>query len=198
MVAASPPRVALVANAVAFRDPSHGVMGSGWRACADPATRCAPAGQTTGSADLGVERGPLGLGHRDGGSHWLDFESVVRHDVDFGDWGAVILPHGVGFARSRGTTSSGSCSRRRTPAHVARRAPLDLSGHVPRGHVRYQVPDMSPPDMARSPETGIRATSSARRRTGHVRRGHVRYQVPAVSGTDARRGRCSDPRAGRP
>jgi photosystem II stability/assembly factor-like uncharacterized protein len=38
--AALPPRVALVPNAIAFRDPSHGVLGTGWTSCGNPAFGC--------------------------------------------------------------------------------------------------------------------------------------------------------------
>jgi photosystem II stability/assembly factor-like uncharacterized protein len=38
--AALPPRVALVPNAIAFRDPSHGVLGTGWTSCGNPGFGC--------------------------------------------------------------------------------------------------------------------------------------------------------------
>lgn len=38
--AAPPPRVALVPNAIAFRDPSRGVLGTGWTSCGNPAFGC--------------------------------------------------------------------------------------------------------------------------------------------------------------
>ena len=38
--AALPPRAAVVANAIAFRDPSHGVLGTGWTSCGDPGFGC--------------------------------------------------------------------------------------------------------------------------------------------------------------
>ena len=46
LTVAPPPRVALVPNAIAFRDPRHGIMGTGWQACADQggAFGCRPQG----------------------------------------------------------------------------------------------------------------------------------------------------------
>lgn len=41
---ALPPRYALVPNAVAFRDPQHGIMGTGWQSCAGSAFGCKPQG----------------------------------------------------------------------------------------------------------------------------------------------------------
>jgi photosystem II stability/assembly factor-like uncharacterized protein len=48
--AAPPPRVALVPNAIAFRDPSRGLLGAGWTSCSTTGSGCRPQGtiQLTG------------------------------------------------------------------------------------------------------------------------------------------------------
>jgi photosystem II stability/assembly factor-like uncharacterized protein len=38
------PRIALVPNAIAFRDPQHGLMGTGWQGCTNPQFGCKPQG----------------------------------------------------------------------------------------------------------------------------------------------------------
>jgi photosystem II stability/assembly factor-like uncharacterized protein len=50
---ALPPRVALVPNAIAFRDPAHGILGTGWTACADRSFRCRPQGTISLTTDGG-------------------------------------------------------------------------------------------------------------------------------------------------
>jgi len=49
------PRVALVPNAIAFRDPQHGIMGTGWQACASQggAFGCRPQGTISITSDGG-------------------------------------------------------------------------------------------------------------------------------------------------
>jgi photosystem II stability/assembly factor-like uncharacterized protein len=47
------PRPALVPNAVAFRDSVHGVLGSGWENCADPALHCHLRGAISITSDGG-------------------------------------------------------------------------------------------------------------------------------------------------
>lgn len=42
--ATPPPRVALVPNAIAFRDPSHGLLGTGWTSCKNSAFGCRQQG----------------------------------------------------------------------------------------------------------------------------------------------------------
>ena len=55
LTVAPPPRVALVPNAIAFRDPSHGIMGTGWQACAGQsgAFGCKPQGTISLTSDGG-------------------------------------------------------------------------------------------------------------------------------------------------
>jgi hypothetical protein len=49
-----PPRVALVPNAIAFRDPLHGIEGTGWTACAaDKAFGCRAQGTISATTDGG-------------------------------------------------------------------------------------------------------------------------------------------------
>lgn len=49
-----PPRVALVPNAIAFRDPSRGLLGSGWTPCAsDSGFGCRPQGTISLTSDGG-------------------------------------------------------------------------------------------------------------------------------------------------
>src|SRR5581483_8416852 len=94
---APPPRFALVPNAIAFRDAQHGIMGTGWQACANQggAFGCKPQGTlsitndggTTWrvllrtprpvvqvTVDGGAERARFDdgetIGSRDGGRHW--------------------------------------------------------------------------------------------------------------------------------
>jgi photosystem II stability/assembly factor-like uncharacterized protein len=50
---ALPPRVALVPNAIAFRDPSHGVMGTGWTSCESPGFGCRLQGTISLTTDGG-------------------------------------------------------------------------------------------------------------------------------------------------
>jgi hypothetical protein len=52
-VAPPPPRVALVPNAIAFRDPSHGIMGTGWQGCATRQFGCSPQGTISITRDGG-------------------------------------------------------------------------------------------------------------------------------------------------
>jgi photosystem II stability/assembly factor-like uncharacterized protein len=52
-VAPPPPRVALVPNAIAFRDPRHGLMGTGWRGCTNSAFGCRPQGTISTTTDGG-------------------------------------------------------------------------------------------------------------------------------------------------
>lgn len=54
-VVALPPRYALVPNAIAFRDPRHGLMGTGWQACAGQANAlgCKPQGTISITSDGG-------------------------------------------------------------------------------------------------------------------------------------------------
>ncbi len=54
-VAQPPPRFALVPNAIAFRDPQHGIMGTGWQACANQggAFGCKPQGTISITSDGG-------------------------------------------------------------------------------------------------------------------------------------------------
>jgi hypothetical protein len=44
LAVAPPPRVALVPNAIAFRDPQHGIMGTGWQGCTNIQFGCKPQG----------------------------------------------------------------------------------------------------------------------------------------------------------
>jgi photosystem II stability/assembly factor-like uncharacterized protein len=44
LTVAPPPRFALVPNAIAFRDPRHGIMGTGWQSCAYTGFGCKPQG----------------------------------------------------------------------------------------------------------------------------------------------------------
>jgi photosystem II stability/assembly factor-like uncharacterized protein len=55
LAVAPPPRVALVPNAIAFRDASHGIMGTGWQGCADQggAFGCKPQGTISITGDGG-------------------------------------------------------------------------------------------------------------------------------------------------
>ena len=55
LAVAPPPRFALVPNAVAFRDPQHGIMGTGWQACAyqGGAFGCRPQGTISITSDGG-------------------------------------------------------------------------------------------------------------------------------------------------
>ncbi|MHB8470588.1 MAG: WD40/YVTN/BNR-like repeat-containing protein [Gaiellaceae bacterium] len=54
MHALPPPRVALVPNAIAFRDPRRGLLGSGWQSCADSAAfGCRPQGTIELTGDGG-------------------------------------------------------------------------------------------------------------------------------------------------
>jgi hypothetical protein len=55
LTVAPPPRVALVPNAIAFRDPSHGIIGTGWQACAGQggAFGCKPQGTISLTSDGG-------------------------------------------------------------------------------------------------------------------------------------------------
>jgi len=53
LVAPSPPRIALVPNAVAFRDPAHGIMGTGWESCTSSAFDCRPQGTISITSDGG-------------------------------------------------------------------------------------------------------------------------------------------------
>jgi photosystem II stability/assembly factor-like uncharacterized protein len=48
-----PPASRLVPNAVAFRDPLHGVLGSGWEGCVNRAWNCRPSGAISVTADGG-------------------------------------------------------------------------------------------------------------------------------------------------
>jgi photosystem II stability/assembly factor-like uncharacterized protein len=51
--AAPPSRVALVPNAIAFRDPSRGVLGTGWTSCASGGFGCRPQGTISLTTDGG-------------------------------------------------------------------------------------------------------------------------------------------------
>jgi photosystem II stability/assembly factor-like uncharacterized protein len=51
--AAPPPRVALVPNAIAFRDPARGLLGGGWTSCSTSGPGCLPQGTIQLSADGG-------------------------------------------------------------------------------------------------------------------------------------------------
>jgi photosystem II stability/assembly factor-like uncharacterized protein len=54
LTVAPPPRVALVPNAIAFRDPQHGIMGTGWQSCANgPGFGCRPQGTISLTSDGG-------------------------------------------------------------------------------------------------------------------------------------------------
>ena len=53
LVAPPPPRVALVPNAIAFRDPRHGLMGTGWQGCASGQFGCKPQGTISLTTDGG-------------------------------------------------------------------------------------------------------------------------------------------------
>ncbi|MFL5910913.1 MAG: hypothetical protein ACJ768_10135 [Gaiellaceae bacterium] len=53
LTVAPPPRVALVPNAIAFRDPSHGIMGTGWQSCAFTGFGCKPQGTISLTTDGG-------------------------------------------------------------------------------------------------------------------------------------------------
>jgi photosystem II stability/assembly factor-like uncharacterized protein len=53
LTVAPPPRVALVPNAIAFRDPSHGIMGTGWQGCANDQFGCKPHGTISLTSDGG-------------------------------------------------------------------------------------------------------------------------------------------------
>jgi hypothetical protein len=53
MHALPPPRVALVPNAIAFRDPSHGVLGTGWNGCTNGQFGCRPQGTVSLTTDGG-------------------------------------------------------------------------------------------------------------------------------------------------
>jgi len=44
LTVAPPPRVALVPNAIAFRDSRHGIMGTGWQSCTNDQFGCRPQG----------------------------------------------------------------------------------------------------------------------------------------------------------
>ena len=95
-VAPPPPRVALVPNAIAFRDPSHGIMGTGWTGCTNDQFGCRPQGTVSITSDGGrtwrilfrTARAVVGIGYRgaaltaqyddgenvasvDGGRHWM-------------------------------------------------------------------------------------------------------------------------------
>ncbi len=53
-IPANPPRVALVPNAVAFRDAKHGLLGTGWTACAaNSGFGCRPQGTISATSDGG-------------------------------------------------------------------------------------------------------------------------------------------------
>jgi hypothetical protein len=52
-VHALPPRVALVPNAIAFRDPAHGVLGGGWIGCENGRFGCSPHGTVQLTSDGG-------------------------------------------------------------------------------------------------------------------------------------------------
>jgi photosystem II stability/assembly factor-like uncharacterized protein len=56
LAVAPPPRFALVPNAIAFRDPQHGIMGTGWQACAGQsgAFGCRPQGTISVTTDGGT------------------------------------------------------------------------------------------------------------------------------------------------
>ena len=96
LVAPPPPRVELVPNAIAFRDPQHGIMGTGWQACATSQFGCRPQGTISITSDAGRtwtvllrtprpvvsvsidgrhERARFDdgetIGSSDGGSHWV-------------------------------------------------------------------------------------------------------------------------------
>jgi photosystem II stability/assembly factor-like uncharacterized protein len=95
LAVAPPPRVALVPNAIAFRDPQHGIMGTGWQNCAASGWGCRPQGTISITSDGGktwrvlfrAPRAVFGVGYRgaemtaryddgenvastDGGRHW--------------------------------------------------------------------------------------------------------------------------------
>src|SRR5579872_2425337 len=97
LAVAPPPRYALVPDAIAFRDPQHGIMGTGWQACANQgvAFGCKPQGTISITSDGGktwtvflrTTRPVVGvtwqgkleqatfddgetLGSSDGGMHW--------------------------------------------------------------------------------------------------------------------------------
>jgi len=53
LAVAPPPRVALVPNAVAFRDPQHGIIGTGWQNCAARGWGCRPQGTISVTSDGG-------------------------------------------------------------------------------------------------------------------------------------------------
>jgi len=104
---APPPRVALVPNAIAFRDPSHGIMGTGWQSCTSSAFGCRPQGTISITGDGGktwhvllrtprpvvsvgvdgrIERAVFDdgetIGSSDGGRHWAPV--VVRPPTGVG------------------------------------------------------------------------------------------------------------------
>lgn len=56
LAVAPPPRVALVPNAIAFGDPRHGIMGTGWESCATGggAFGCRPQGTISVTSDGGT------------------------------------------------------------------------------------------------------------------------------------------------
>ncbi|MGH2999902.1 MAG: hypothetical protein ACRDNM_11440 [Gaiellaceae bacterium] len=56
LAVAPPPRFALVPNAIAFRDPLHGLMGTGWQGCANQggAFGCKPQGTISVTSDGGT------------------------------------------------------------------------------------------------------------------------------------------------
>ena len=53
LTVAPPPRVALVPNAIAFRDSRHGIMGTGWQSCASTGFGCKPQGTISLTTDGG-------------------------------------------------------------------------------------------------------------------------------------------------
>jgi hypothetical protein len=81
LAVAPPPRVAVVPNAIAFRDPQHGIMGTGDRGCADPSERCRPQGTLSITSDGGKSwrvlfrtRRPVVFVTYSGGQEWARFD----------------------------------------------------------------------------------------------------------------------------
>jgi len=107
LAVAPPPRVALVPNAIAFRDPRHGIIGTGRQGCASSAFGCRPQGTISITSDGGKtwkvllrtprpvvsvsedghhERAVFDdgetIGSSDGGLHWVPV--VVRPPTGIG------------------------------------------------------------------------------------------------------------------